>query len=138
MVLVTKYLQLSGVPMVLSLSVNIIMIICWHIVLLFFCSLFQILVICSGVVAFSVNLSIFWIIGKTSPVTYPLLCVVGVLEKFALVLSYIGLLHKPPLNFNWSLMFKFLVQIALSSLGEWVLILCVLQVAPIEVEWWFV
>jgi len=29
-------------------------------------------VLASGVVAFSVNLSIYWIIGNTSPVTYPL------------------------------------------------------------------
>ena len=29
-------------------------------------------VLLSGVVAFMVNLSIFWIIGKTSPLTYPL------------------------------------------------------------------
>ncbi|KAK3730653.1 hypothetical protein QZH41_008273, partial [Actinostola sp. cb2023] len=28
-------------------------------------------VIASGVVAFTVNLSIYWIIGNTSPVTYP-------------------------------------------------------------------
>lgn len=32
----------------------------------------QLLVLLSGVVAFSVNLSIYWIIGNTSPVTYPL------------------------------------------------------------------
>lgn len=31
------------------------------------------MVFLSGVVAFTVNLSIFWIIGNTSPVTYPLL-----------------------------------------------------------------
>ncbi len=35
------------------------------------CILFQVMVFLSGVVAFSVNLSIFWIIGNTSPVTYP-------------------------------------------------------------------
>ena len=33
--------------------------------------LFQIMVMMSGVVAFTVNLSIYWIIGNTSPVTYP-------------------------------------------------------------------
>ena len=33
----------------------------------------QLVVLASGVVAFSVNLSIYWIIGNTSPVTYPLL-----------------------------------------------------------------
>ena len=32
---------------------------------------FQLVVLASGVVAFSVNLSIYWIIGNTSPVTYP-------------------------------------------------------------------
>ena len=31
----------------------------------------QLVVLASGVVAFSVNLSIYWIIGNTSPVTYP-------------------------------------------------------------------
>ena len=32
---------------------------------------FQLSVLMSGVVAFAVNLSIFWIIGNTSPLTYP-------------------------------------------------------------------
>lgn len=32
----------------------------------------QIMVLLSGVIAFMVNLSIYWIIGNTSPVTYPL------------------------------------------------------------------
>ena len=32
---------------------------------------FKLVVLASGVVAFSVNLSIYWIIGNTSPVTYP-------------------------------------------------------------------
>ena len=32
----------------------------------------QLVVLASAVVAFSVNLSIYWIIGNTSPVTYPL------------------------------------------------------------------
>ena len=32
---------------------------------------FQLAVLMSACVAFSVNLSIFWIIGNTSPVTYP-------------------------------------------------------------------
>ena len=36
-------------------------------------SFLQLVVLASGVVAFSVNLSIYWIIGNTSPVTYPLL-----------------------------------------------------------------
>ena len=41
---------------------------------MFSVSLFlQLVVLASGVVAFSVNLSIYWIIGNTSPVTYPLL-----------------------------------------------------------------
>ena len=30
----------------------------------------QMMVVLSGLVAFMVNLSIFWIIGKTSPLTY--------------------------------------------------------------------
>ena len=38
---------------------------------LFFFFFFQLVVLASGVVAFSVNLSIYWIIGNTSPVTYP-------------------------------------------------------------------
>lgn len=29
------------------------------------------LILLSGLVAFTVNLSIFWVIGKTSPLTYP-------------------------------------------------------------------
>ena len=33
---------------------------------------FQMMVSLSGIIAFSVNLSIYWIIGNTSPVTYPL------------------------------------------------------------------
>jgi hypothetical protein len=33
--------------------------------------LFQALVCGTGIVAFAVNLSIFWIIGNTSPLTYP-------------------------------------------------------------------
>ena len=36
-----------------------------------YCGYIQLLVLLSGVVAFSVNLSIYWIIGNTSPVTYP-------------------------------------------------------------------
>lgn len=32
----------------------------------------QIMVLLSGIIAFMVNLSIYWIIGNTSPVTYPL------------------------------------------------------------------
>lgn len=35
-------------------------------------SFFQLLVALSGIVAFAVNMSIFWIIGNTSPLTYPL------------------------------------------------------------------
>ena len=31
----------------------------------------QLLLLVSGVIAFMVNLSIFWVIGKTSPITYP-------------------------------------------------------------------
>ena len=38
---------------------------------LFIYFFFQLVVLASGVVAFSVNLSIYWIIGNTSPVTYP-------------------------------------------------------------------
>ena len=38
---------------------------------LFILFFFQLVVLASGVVAFSVNLSIYWIIGNTSPVTYP-------------------------------------------------------------------
>ena len=41
-------------------------------IIMLLASLFsQLVVLASGVVAFSVNLSIYWIIGNTSPVTYP-------------------------------------------------------------------
>ena len=38
--------------------------------------MFQVMVCASGVVAFLVNLSIFWIIGNTSPLTYPFCCII--------------------------------------------------------------
>ncbi len=40
-------------------------------------AVFQALVVLSGVIAFAVNLSIYWIIGNTSPLTYPSLSVRG-------------------------------------------------------------
>ncbi|XP_065178547.1 solute carrier family 35 member E3-like [Sycon ciliatum] len=50
------------------------------------------LVLLSGVVAFSVNLSIFWIIGKTSPVTYNM---VGHTKFCITVLSGTLIFHDP-------------------------------------------
>lgn len=48
----------------------------------------QLSVICSGCVAFLVNLSIFWVIGNTSPLTYPLL-----LRSLSILLSGDSSLH---------------------------------------------
>lgn len=45
---------------------------CWFLIFFFFFSPFiKVMVLLSGVIAFLVNLSIYWIIGNTSPVTYP-------------------------------------------------------------------
>lgn len=53
-------------------------------------------VFASGLIAFSVNLTIFWIIGNTSPVTYNM---VGHM-KFCLVLIFGYLLFQAPLEIN--------------------------------------
>ncbi|KAG8232491.1 hypothetical protein J437_LFUL011260 [Ladona fulva] len=61
-----------------------------------FYSHFKGMVLASGCIAFFVNLSIYWIIGNTSPLTYNM---VGHL-KFCLTLLGAFLLFEDPLHFN--------------------------------------